>query len=262
MGKLIGSAPLPLLLTLALGLGLLASGCFSPSYSGEGAYEPPPDAAALLSEAADNLRELQSFKFELTHRRGSIYYADGSGFNVKATDIAGKWSARAGASLDIDTYLVRNHEVPAESGTYAGLKMVLTGGHLYITDPLSGRWVRTSEQMAIIPIGLLAEVMAGLVNAVATPSIEGLDEMGQAGAWKVAGVVKADDLTWLTLDTGDDARARVLIWIDREERIPVKAELIGAVGPYDDPGTVRELRLKDFNEPVRIKAPTDFIDSR
>ena len=262
MGKLIRYAAPALLLALTSGLGLLASGCFAPSYSGEGAYEPPPNAVALLSEAADNLRMLRSFKFELTHHRGSIYYADGSGFNVKATDIAGEWSASAGASLDIDTYLVRDHEVPAKSGTYTGLQMILADGALYITDPLSGKWVRTAEQTAVIPIGRLAEVMAELVKSVADPRVEGQDEVGRADAWTIAGVIRASDLEWLAIDAIENAQARVLIWIDREDRLPVKAELIGAVGRYDEPGTVRELRLRDFNDPVRIDAPTDFIDRR
>ena len=260
MGKLIRYAALALLLALTSGLAVSASGCFAPSYSGEGAYEPPPNAAALLSEAADNLRMLRSFKFELTHHRGSIYYADGSGFNVKATDIAGEWSASAGASLDIDTYLVRNHEVPAKSGTYTGLEMILTDGHLYITDPLSGKWVRTTEQTPVIPIGRLAEMMAELVSSVADPRVEGQDEVGRTDAWKIAGVIRAKDLEWLAIDAIANAQARVLIWIDREDLLPVKAELIGAVGRYDKPGTVRELRLRDFNNPVRINAPADFIE--
>ena len=65
MGKLIRYAALALVLALTSGLGLLASGCLAPSYSGEGAYEPPPNAVALLSEAADNLRALRSSNLSL-----------------------------------------------------------------------------------------------------------------------------------------------------------------------------------------------------
>ena len=140
--------------------------------------------------------------------------------------------------------------------------MILTDGALYITDPLSGKWVRTAEQTTIIPIGRLAEVMAELVESVADPRVEGQDEVGRADAWKIAGVIRASDLEWLAIDAIENSQARVLIWIDREDRLPVKAELIGAVGRYDEPGTVRELRLRDFNDSVRIDAPTDFIDRR
>ena len=54
----------------------------------------------------------------------------------------------------------------------------------------------------------------------------------------------------------------IALWIDRENRLPHMAHLIGAIGQYDDPATMRELRLVDFNEDVGIILPETFVDLR
>ena len=226
------------------------------------AYTPPPDPQALLTETAAALREVQSFKLQLTHQRGSIYARDDTGAHIKATEINGAWDADAGLALTVDAYMVRSRNVEATSGSYFPLSMILVPDGLYITDPLSGQWVLQSPELALIPVEALDEVMADLVSQIEAPNLEGVEDIGGRSTYKVSGNVPASAVDWLPMELAENAQADIVLWIDREDRLPLLAHLIGAIGQYDDPATLRELRLLDFNQNVGIDVPEEFVDLR
>ena len=237
----------------------VAACVYSPQGDG---YVPPPDPRELLSESSVALREVRSMKFHLTHQRGSIYYLDDAGSHIKATEITGEWSADAGLNLMIDAYLVRSRHVEPTSGTFFPLQMILVSDGLYITDPLSGQWVLQSPQLAIIPVGALSNVMANLVSQIEAPNLDDDEEIDGREAYKISGRISASAANWLSMDLGDNAEAEIILWIDREDHLPRMAHLIGAVGRYDDPGTMRQMRFSDFNQPVQVNPPRDFVDVR
>ena len=225
-------------------------------------YTPPPDPQVLINESATALRDVQSMKFHLTHQRGSIYTRDDAGAHIKATEINGEWDAEAGLSLDIDAYMVRSGNVEATSGSYFPLSMVLVPDGLYITDPLSGQWVLQSPQLAFITVEALNETIADLVSQIEAPNLEAVEYVGGRSTYKVSGSVPATAVDWLPMDLTENTQADIVLWIDREDRLPHMAHLIGAVGEYDDPATMRELRLLEFNQDVDISIPEEFIDIR
>ncbi|MXZ91252.1 MAG: LppX_LprAFG lipoprotein [Chloroflexi bacterium] len=225
-------------------------------------YAPPPDPHLLLNDSAEALRDVQSLKFRLTHHRGSIYTRDDTGAHIKATEINGAWDNAAGLALVIDAYMVRGRDVEATSGSYFPLSMILVPDGLYITDPLSGQWVLQSPELAIVPVEALNEVMADLVSQIDSPSLEGVEDVGGRSAYRVSGSVPTSAVDWLPLDIAEDVQVDIALWIDRENRLPHMAHLIGAIGQYDDPATMRELRLVDFNEDVGIILPETFVDLR
>ena len=227
----------------------------------EEAYVPPPDPQALLTESAEALREVTSLKFHLTHQRGSIYFFD-AGSHIKASEITGEWDAADGLSMVIDAYLVRGRDVEPTSGTYFPLQMVLVSDGLYITDPLSGQWVLQSPELAIIPVGALNEAMADLLSQIEDPNLEGVEDIDDRETYKVSGRIPATAVDWLSIDLSENAQADIILWVDRQDRLPRQVHLIGAIGQYDDPGTARQLLLSDFNQNVRVDPPSVFIDVR
>ena len=226
------------------------------------AYTPPPDPQALLNESAEALRDVQSMKFRLIHQRGSIYTRDDAGAHIKATEINGAWDDEAGLSLVVDAYLVRSHKVEATSGSYFPLSMILVQDGLYITDPLSGQWVLQSPEFALIPVEALNEMMADFVSQIDAPNLEGVEDVDGRSTYRVSGSVSASGVDWLPIDLAEHTQADIVLWINREDRLPHMAHLIGAVGEYDDPATMRELRLFDFNQGVDIRVPEQFVDLR
>ena len=243
-----------------LALIIVTSACV---YDPQGeAYTPPPDPQELLSESASALHDVQSMKFRLTHQRGSIYTRDDTGAHIKATEISGTWGAEAGLALEIHAYMVRSHNVEATSGSYFPLSMKLVQDGLYITDPLSGQWVLQSPELALIPVGALNEMMADFVSQIDAPNLEGVEDVDGQSTYKVSGSVPASAVDWLPIDLAENTQADIILWINRGDRLPQMAHLIGAVGEYDDPATMRELRLLDFNQDVDIRAPEKFVDLR
>ena len=243
-----------------LALVLASSACV---YDPQGeAYAPPPDPQALLNESAGALRDVQSMKFRLTHQRGSIYTRDDAGAHIKATEINGAWDAEAGLAIVIDAYLVRDRNVEATSGSYFPLSMVLVQDGLYITDPLSGQWVLQSPELALIPVEALNVMMADFLSQIDALNLEGVENVDGQSTYKVSGSVPASAVDWLPIDLAENTQADIVLWINREDRLPHMAHLIGAVGEYDDPATTRELRLFDFNQDVDINVPEQFVDLR
>ena len=232
-------------------------------YSPQGdGYAPPPDPQQLLHESAEALRGVKSLKFDLTHQRGSLYYRDDAGSHIKATEITGEWDSEAGLSLVIDAYLVRGRGVEATLGTYFPLQMTLVSDGLYITDPLSGQWILQSAELAIIPVEALSQAMANLLTQIATPNLEGVEDIDGRETYRVSGSIPASAVDWLSIELNETTQADIVLWIDRQDHLPRQAHLVGAVGQYDDPGTIRQLQLSNFNQPVQIDVPQAFIDVR
>ena len=244
-------------------VGLLISSAVACVYTPQqDPYVPPPAPEELLGESAAGLRDLRSFKFSLAHQPGSIYYRDNAGSHIKATEITGEWDVETGLALVIDAYLVRSREVEAVSGAYFPLQMVLVPDGLYITDPLSGQWVLQSPELAIISVGSLNQEMAELVSQIANSRLEGVENVDGRETYKVLGRVPASAMDWLPIDPGENAQANITLWIDRTDSLPRKVHFLGAIGQYDDPGTMRQLTLWHFNQSVRINPPGEFIDLR
>lgn len=253
------TVPIPRLMAGLLLLLTMAACVYTPQ---EEAYVPPPNPQDLLTESAAAIRGINSLKFSLTHQRGSIYYRDDAGSHIKATEITGEWDAAVGLSLAIDAYLVRSRNVEPTSGTYFPLQMILVHDGLYITDPLSGQWVLQSPDLAIIPVEALNEAMAALVYQVETPNLDDVEDINGREAYRVSGRIPAAAVDWLSIDLNENASADIILWVDRQDRLPRQVHLVGAIGEYDDPGTVRQLLLTDFNQSVRIDPPDVFIDVR
>ena len=228
----------------------------------EEAYTPPPDPQTLLRESATALRDVESLKFSLTHQRGSIYFRDNAGSHIKATEIAGEWDSAAGLALSVDAYLVRGPHIEAASGTYFPLQMVLVHDGLYVTDPLSGQWVLQSPELAIIPVGVLNDVIADLLVQVAAARLEGTETIDGRDVYRMSGRIPATAVGWLPVELDANASADVVLWVDRQDRQLRQVHLIGAVGAHDDPGTIRQLQLSDFGQAVRVTPPTTFVDVR
>lgn len=104
--------------------------------------------------------------------------------------------------------------------------------------------------------------MAGLVSQIEVPNLEGVEDINGREAYKVSGSIPASAVDWLSIDLSENASADIILWVDRQDLLPRQAHLIGAIGEYDDPGTVRQLLLSDFNQSVRVDPPDVFIDVR
>ncbi len=218
---------------------------------------PVPDPAALLAETAANLRAVQSTRFHLGHEVGSIYLPD---FSAKVTDISGSWDADAGTELSIDAYLVSGPDADHASGSYVQVRAIATPAGYFVTEPISGLWLKQPTQMAPIAVDRLQDIVAGLVDDVENPELAGEEPLDGVATYRIAGNVPASAMDWLPFTPSAGQSLRIQIWTDTEEKLLRRLDAMGAVGEFDPPDTHRTIVLTEFGESVTIAPPEQFID--
>ena len=220
---------------------------------------PPPDPAALLAETGQNLRQAQSFNFLVEHEAGSIYV---STVQAKATVAKGGWNAQQGAQMTVDAYLVSGPDTPPTDGTYVELGMIVTPDSYFVTDPLSGFWTKRPFNSISIPITELNDIMAASADSIENPALAGEEEIDGRNAYKITGDAPATVMDWLLLFPEEGQRVNVEIWTDTEARVLLQARIIGPIGEFDAPDTVRKVSLSDYNASVEIEipGPDDYLD--
>ena len=218
---------------------------------------PPPDPAAILKETGDNLRQAETFRFDVSHEAGSIYV---SSVQAKAVQAIGGWNKAQGAEMTIDAYLVSGPAADTADGTYVELNMAVTPDSYFLTDPLSGSWTKRPLSSISIPIAELNEIIADAVDAIANPVLAGQEEIDGGNAYKITGDAPADVMDWLLLFPEEGQRVDVELWTDADAKILRKARIAGAIGEYDDADTVRQVLITDYNAPVAIETPAEGDD--
>lgn len=218
---------------------------------------PVPDPTALLTETAANLRTIRSTKFELVHKVGSIYLP---AFSARITGISGTWDADAGADLSIDAYLVHGPEAPHESGSYVQVHAIVTPEGYFVTEPISGLWLKQPTQTAPIAVDRLQHVIADLVAGVENPELAGEGPLDGVATYRIGGNVPASAMDWLSVTASADQTLRIYIWTDTEQKLLRRLDAVGAVGQFDAPDTHRTILLNDIGQSVTIVPPEQFID--
>ncbi len=218
---------------------------------------PTPNPAAIRNRAAANLRDLRTAQFEITHDPGSIYV---NAFGARITGARGTWSARQGAQIAVDAYLVHGPDAGVDTGAYVLLQTVITPDGYYATDPLSGIWHRQSVALLPLPVAELNDIVAEMVATVAIREPASRDTIDGVATYKISGTAPASTLNWLLLYARDGQSVGVTMWIDAADTQLRKVRISGPVGRFDAPDTVREIRLYDLNNPVTITPPAEYVD--
>ncbi len=248
-----------LILGILLALAMLAAACAGPSVPMATAPTPTPipDPVALLGETSANLRDLRSAEFVVRHEAGAIFLPI---FSAKLTEARGVWDAEQGAELEVDAYLVADAHTEAASGIYFGLQSVIMPDAYYGTDPFSGAWLKQPQSFAPIPVTDLNHLMADLVDMIDAPALDGLEDVNDVSAYKIAGHAPASVMNWLPLTGEAEQTVHIELWTDTEQRQLRKLRATGPVGMFDQPDTVREILLTNINGAVAIDPPTEFTD--
>ena len=218
---------------------------------------PVPDAAALLTETADNLRTIRSAQFHVTHQVGSMYLP---AFSAKITEIDGAWDADAGAAVSIDAYLVSGPETDVQAGSYIQVLTVVTPQAYFSTEPISGLWLKQAAETAPFSVTRLQHIVADLVGAVQNPVLAGQETVDEVSTYRISGVAPASSMDWLPISASEGQSLQIDVWTDTDQKLPRMISVVGAVGEFDSPDTHRAIRLAGIGEPADISPPEQFID--
>ena len=218
---------------------------------------PVPDPATLLAETAENLRTVQSARFQLTHEAGSVYLP---AFGAKITEISGTWDAAAGAELSIDAYLVNGPEIEPLSGSYVQLRAYVTPVGYFATEPISGVWLKQPARSSPVEVTRLQHIVADLVAQVENPVLVGEEATEGVATYRISGIVPASSMEWLPVTASAGQSLQIEVWTDTDRKLLRRITTVGAVGEFDAPDTSRTIRFSGIGEAVTITPPEQFID--
>ena len=72
---------------------------------------------------------------------------------------------------------------------------------------------------------------------------------------QISGEIASEDLAELVPGSEPGLLVRLELWLDQKQGLLQQVHIIGRVVPNDAVNTLRELTLKDINQPVVIEAP-------
>ena len=239
-----------------LTLAMLAVACGSGAPPGELAPSPAPtvtptpapDAVAVLASTVANLRAAESMRYDFSHDPGSTFITS---VTAKVTDTSGVWDVEQGAAATIEAALVSGPDAGLESGTFISMDLVVTRDDYFITNPLSGEWVRLPLSALTVRIDEIPGEVADILAGIQEPALSGPESLDGLETYKITGRAAAGSAGKLV---------DVELWTDTAELLPRKILVSGAFLAYDRPDTVRKMLLANFNEEVTIEAPTEFAD--
>lgn len=197
----------------------------------------PLTVAEVLERAGTVMETLESFEFLIGHESGATPLMP----NLNLEEASGQ--------------VIRPDKITTDfSGTFGGYafksSLVSLGDTTYMTNPLTGLWEEVPTELNpyqfFNPQAGIAAMMSQVVEA---------RMVQKGGVYRITGMLPAQALGPLLGTTVEDSLISVEIEIDAEFRI-VEAVLDGRATPNEPDGTVRVIRLSQFNEPFEIQPPT------
>jgi len=216
------------------------------------------DASALLTTAVERMKNVQSFRFELSTVQGTSII-------MNNLELAGVEGAVQRPDRFQATITARVAIVDVD------VRIVGIGDRLWVTDPLADQetFVEVTQEVAGEPI--VSEALTALVNPdelllaavglVQNPNIDGTETVDGVKTTRITGTVDFRNLPQFQQATPEAAseflaleEMPITIWIDNEGVVR-SMELEGPITADESPDVVRRLDLIEIDGPVEITEP-------
>lgn len=225
--------------TVATALALV--GCSSSDSTSE-SQTGQDDAAALVQQSADAMREVSSAHVVLT--------AEGRVPNLKVTkleaDVASKPEEVGTGEVTVD--------MGVDKSTTA--QIIYVDGHLYSDIAEPGQFTDYGDGSSIYNVSVILDAQNGIANALANlqdPSSEGTEDVNGVTATKITGTASTNDVAVLAganLPPEEERTIPVTVWIAEDQpHHLVQAQIEPA------PDTSVTMTLSDFGKEVTATKP-------
>ena len=204
------------------------------------------DPGPVLEQAVTQLLALESASFSLTHLKGSTALVPG----VSMTMVSGEISIPDRFSVTVEA----RSEFPK---SYLEISIVTIENTAYMTNIFGGGWNQISPDSLPFNLLGLGQTLAGIVDAMQSPRVLGEERLNGIDTLYINGTIDSQDLAQLVPGAGEGFPVSLELWLDQSQGLLQKVLIVGRVVPTDDTDTVRELTLKDINQPVNIEVPSD-----
>ncbi len=204
------------------------------------------DPGPVLEQAVTQLLALESASFSLNHLKGSTALVPG----VSMTKVSGEISIPDRFSVTVEA----RSEFPK---SYLEISIVTIEDTAYMTNIFGGGWNQISPDSLPFNLFGLGQTLAGIVDAMQSPRVLGEERLNGIDTLYIVGTIDSQDLARLVPGAGEGFPVDLELWLNQSQGVLQKVLIVGRVVPTDDTDTVRELTLKDVNQPVTIEVPGD-----
>ena len=204
------------------------------------------DPGPVLEQAVTQLLALESASFSLNHLKGSTALVPG----VSMTKVSGEISIPDRFSVTVEA----QSEFPK---SYLEISIVRIEDTAYMTSIFGGGWNEISPDSLPFNLCGLGQTLAGIMDAMQTPQVLGEERLNGIDTLYIGGAIDSQDLAQLVPGAGEGFPVGLELWLDQSRGLLQKVLIVGRVVPMDDTDTVRELTLRDINQPVNIEVPGD-----
>jgi lipoprotein LprG len=227
---------LALVAPLLLVSGLL-TGCTKDKSSQESSDESLPDGAALLTESASAMNDVETVHIvlDIDPPVGSLPIARAEGDLKQGGDAKGTIQLLAGAQL-------------------LEVEFVVLGDDAWVKYPTGG-WVAAGAITNIYDPSAILDPRRGVANLLSTASnarTEGSERVNGVDAWRIAVDIDHDAANMLVPGVPDGLTGTV--WVDQETKRLVKA-VVNSPQTGSTPASTITLDMTDFNAAVDVGAP-------
>ena len=204
------------------------------------------DPGPVLEQAVTQLLALESASFSLNHLKGSTALVPG----VSMTKVSGEISIPDRFSVTVEA----QSEFPK---SYLEISIVRIEDTAYMTSIFGGGWNQISPDSLPFNLFGLGQTLAGIMDAMQAPQVLGEERLNGIDTLYIGGAIDSQDLAQLVPGAGEGFPVGLELWLDQSQGLLQKVLIVGRVVPMDDTDTVRELTLRDINQPVNIEVPGD-----
>ena len=204
------------------------------------------DPGPVLEQAVTQLLALESASFSLNHLKGSTALVPG----VSMTKVSGEISIPDRFSVTVEA----QSEFPK---SYLEISIVRIEDTAYMTSIFGGGWNQISPDSLPFNLFGLGQTLAGIMDAMQAPQVLGEERLNGIDTLYIGGAIDSQDLAQLVPGAGEGFPVGLELWLDQSRGLLQKVLIVGRVVPMDDTDTVRELTLRDINQPVNIEVPGD-----
>ena len=141
--------------------------------------------------------------------------------------------------------------------SYLEISIVRIEDTAYMTSIFGGGWNQISPDSLPFNLFGLGQTLAGIMDAMQTPQVLGEERLNGIDSLYIGGAIDSQDLAQLVPGAGEGFPVGLELWLDQSRGLLQKVLIVGRVVPMDDTDTVRELTLRDINQPVNIEVPGD-----
>lgn len=203
---------------------------------------PPPSAATLLKTAQDKLNATQSFHFQMKVDHPGTPSSGGYVITSADGDVSRPASLHATATVDAGFVNVN-------------VSLIIIGQQEWYTDPISQKYVETSEFGYFLNIFDQQQGLGALMTQLQNPSAPTDGSANGQNCWKITGTLSPSLLQPLFEDVVATQPIPTTYCIGKSDGRLYSATLTGAITQGDTSQTAYTFYLSKFDTPVTINPP-------